>query len=254
MKNWLDLEPDKIKLLTKHYTPGRGGRRIDMVVIHHNAGILDTDGCWQVWQTREASAHYQVEASGVIGQLVWDRDTAWHAANADINARSIGIEHANTGGAAAGWPISEQTIDNGAHLVAAICHYYKLGPPRAGVNVRFHCEFTTTSCPVRLAPGGPDHARYMQRAAFWYEQMTNPPKENDMTPEQDKMLREVHRELTQRYPSRADARAGIPADKQFRDTLVGYVLEADAKLELAPGSRLADRLDALETRISELEK
>jgi hypothetical protein len=31
---------------------------------------------WNWWQTRKASAHYQVESSGRIGQLVWDRDTA----------------------------------------------------------------------------------------------------------------------------------------------------------------------------------
>ena len=43
MKNWDTLEPDRVKLLNKHFTPGRGGKKIDKVVIHHNAGVLSID-------------------------------------------------------------------------------------------------------------------------------------------------------------------------------------------------------------------
>ena len=50
MKNWDTLEPDRVKLLNKHFTPGRGGKKIDKVVIHHNAGVLSIDQIWQVWQ------------------------------------------------------------------------------------------------------------------------------------------------------------------------------------------------------------
>ena len=60
MKNWETLEPDRVKLLNKHFTPGRGGKKIDKVVIHHNAGVLSIDQIWQVWQDRQASAHYQI--------------------------------------------------------------------------------------------------------------------------------------------------------------------------------------------------
>ncbi|MDK8804581.1 hypothetical protein QP880_10890, partial [Dermabacter hominis] len=38
MKNWLALEADIDLIMNKHYTPGRNGRRIDKVIIHHNAG------------------------------------------------------------------------------------------------------------------------------------------------------------------------------------------------------------------------
>ena len=102
MRDWRKLEADVVKLINKHYTVGRGGARIEFVVIHHNGGVLSVEDCWQTWQTRPASAHYQVEASGRIGQLVWDRDTAWHAGNAWANARSLGIEISNSGGAAQG--------------------------------------------------------------------------------------------------------------------------------------------------------
>lgn len=174
MKNWDTLDPDKIRLMNKHFSRGRGGKKIDMVVIHHMAGVGDTDQCWDWWQTRQASAHYAISPSGEIGQLVWDRDTAWHAANLDINQRSIGIEHSNSAGAAQDWPISDATLEEGAHLVAAICRFYKLGRPWVGKNVRFHREFAGTSCPHHLAPGGKYFDHYMRRAQHWYDEMSKP--------------------------------------------------------------------------------
>ena len=95
MKNWDTLEADENLLMNTHYTPGRSGRNIDKIVIHHNAGNLSIAGCYNLWQTREASAHYQVDANGRIGQLVWDADTAWHADDWDANITSIGVEHAD---------------------------------------------------------------------------------------------------------------------------------------------------------------
>lgn len=116
-----NLNADVNKILTKHFTRGRGGYGIEFVVIHYNAGDLTVEGCYNVWQTREASAHYQVESSGRIGQLVWDGDMAWHAGNGTANRKSIGIEHANQGNT-----MTDACIENGAHLCAAICKYYKL--------------------------------------------------------------------------------------------------------------------------------
>ena len=168
MKNWNSLEADENRLMNKHYTPGRQGKRIDKVIIHHNAGNLSVKGCWDVWQTRQASAHYQVESSGRIGQLVWDRDTAWHAGNWQANTTSIGIEHADA--SSNPWSVSEACLDNGAHLVAAICKYYGLGRPAWGKNVFGHKHFSSTECPASLA--GSQHAAYMARAQSWYDQMT----------------------------------------------------------------------------------
>lgn len=180
MKNWETLEPDLYAIVGGHrYTKGRA-KPIDRIVIHHNAGIrLTTQDCKRLWDTsREASAHYQVEADGKIGQLVHDVDTAWHAANSDINARSIGIEHANISGPPR-WQISDATIEEGAHLVAALCKAYKLGRPEWGKNVFPHSAFASTACPFQLNVGGEDHATYMRRAQYWYDQMIsgNPAEE-----------------------------------------------------------------------------
>lgn len=170
MKNWKTLTADVVKLMNKNFTTGRGGKKIEYVVLHHNAGVLTVDQIWQVWQSRPASAHYQVQSDGVIGQLVWDDDTAHHAANWDINQRSIGVEISNLAGGP-GWPISAKALEEGAHLVAAICLNKKLGRPQPGKNIRYHREFTGTSCPHHLAPGGKYHDSFIARAQHWYAVM-----------------------------------------------------------------------------------
>ena len=40
-----------------------------------------------------------MQSDGIVGQLVWDCDTVWHAGNWQANITSIGIEHA-------GWSVS----------------------------------------------------------------------------------------------------------------------------------------------------
>lgn len=162
------LHADVNMWLTKHYTSGRSGRRIEFTVIHYNMGDLSVQGCYDTWQTRAASAHYQVESSGRIGQLVHDGDTAWHAGNWDANCKSIGIEHANRGDS-----VTDECIESGAHLVAAIHRYYGLGRPQWGVNVFPHNRFSSTDCPGPLREGTSYHDRYMQRAAEWYDAMAS---------------------------------------------------------------------------------
>ncbi|MDY5273730.1 MAG: N-acetylmuramoyl-L-alanine amidase [Arcanobacterium sp.] len=169
MKDWNNLQADQNLLMNKHYTPGRAGHSINTIVLHHNAGRLSIQECWNVWQTRQASAHYQVDVNGRIGQLVWDRDTAWHAGNWEANCTSIGIEHANNQ-VGNPWTISDATLENGAHLVAALCRYYKLGRPQWGKNVFGHKNFAATGCPGEIA--GTQNTRYMARAQYWYDEMT----------------------------------------------------------------------------------
>lgn len=157
-----NLRADVNRILTKHYTPGRGGRRIDKVVVHYNAANLSIEGCYSVWQSRKASAHYQVEEGGRIGQLVHDWDTAWHAGNFTVNQSSIGIEHANRPDGT----ISPACLDAGAHLVAALCKIYSLGRPEWGKNVFPHKHFAATSCPGQIY--GSQKHEYIKRAQYWY--------------------------------------------------------------------------------------
>ena len=159
-----NLNADVTRILNKHYTKGRDGHKIKYVVIHYNGGNLTVDGCYNVWQTRKASAHYQVQSDGVIGQLVWDSNTAWHAGNWVANCESIGIEHANIGNA-----ITADCINSGAHLTAAVCRYYGLGRPEWGVNVFPHQHFSATDCPGPLRDGTYYNTQYMALAQAYYD-------------------------------------------------------------------------------------
>lgn len=168
MKSWENLEADEDLILSTHMTKGRQGCKVDKIVLHHNGGNLTGKGCYDVWQTREASAHYQVAADGRITQLVWDTDTAWHAGDWNANLTSIGVEHADI--STDPWGISEATLDNGAHLVAALCKHYGLGRPQWGVNVFPHSHFSATACPASIAGG--QNAAYMAKAQAYYDSMT----------------------------------------------------------------------------------
>ena len=166
---YLDVNADIVKIMSKHYTPGRNGKQIRYIVRHHLAGIGDTSTVWGWWQTRAASAHYVVEPSGRVGQLVWDKDTAWASGNA--NAESIAIEHSNSGGAAQDWPISDTVIIAGARWAAALCLFYGLGRPEYGKNIFDHRDFMGTACPHHLARGGKYHQRWMDEAVRWYDHL-----------------------------------------------------------------------------------
>lgn len=165
--NYETLDADVNYILDKHFTPGRAGKKVKMLVVHYNAGDLTVEKCYNVWQTREASAQYQVESSGRTGQLVWDSDTAWHASNWEANCTSIGIEHANQPDGT----ITEACLDAGAHLVAALCKHFGLGRPQWLVNVFPHKYFAATACPGQIY--GSQKDAYIQRAQQWYDQMVN---------------------------------------------------------------------------------
>ena len=175
--NFESLDMDVNCILDKHFSEGRGGKPVSFVGIHYNAGNLTVEGCYSVWQTREASAHIQVESSGRSGQLVWDRDTAWALGNFDKNQRSINIEHANM----ADGTITEQALDVGAHIVAGYCKLYGLGRPEWGVNVIPHKAVSPTSCPGEIY--GSQRDAYIQRAQHWYDVMTGAVRPEPEEPE-----------------------------------------------------------------------
>ncbi|WP_282939132.1 peptidoglycan recognition protein family protein [Corynebacterium auriscanis] len=247
--NFETLEPDVYVLMRKHFTPGRGGRKIKYIARHHNAGVnLTTEDCARIWEERPASAHYQVENSGRIGQLVNDWDTAWHAADLVRNQESIGIEHANSGGPDQDWPISPRVIEQGAHLAAALCVAYKLGRPEYGVNIVDHKETGQTSCPYHLAFGGKYHREWMEIAQYWYDRMTKPkttppatttPKESDMTPEQDRIMRENNRMLKEiRYQLTGSDQPGkFPGLPQSGGRTLYDLTSAIAEIEGVPGTK-----------------
>ncbi|MDT9411299.1 peptidoglycan recognition protein family protein [Corynebacterium rouxii] len=238
MKDWAQVLPDNVRLLAKHYTPGRSGRNIKHVTIHHMAMIGGINECWNVWQSRPASGHYAVGPDGSVGQLVWDRDTAWGNANLISNQETIIIEHSNSGGPSQDWPIGEQTLEAGAHLVAALCRFYNLGRPVSGRNVRFHHIESggLTSCPYHLRPGHRYHDHYIARAQFWYDHMTKPASPSHIeenifmalsSDEQRELLaktRDIWNALRAPEPSRVEGSI-------YEAPLTEYIMQTDRKVE-----------------------
>lgn len=136
--------------ITKHKNSGRGGNKIERIFVHHMAGNLTVRQCGNVFDNRQASAHYGVNGTA-IGQYVDEKDTAWHCGNFKMNQKSIGIELANDGGSKTNWHVSDQTIKTAIKLIADICK-------RNGIkvlnytgdmngNLCMHRWVCSTSCP-----------------------------------------------------------------------------------------------------------
>jgi len=170
---WSALEFDET-ILTKHFTSPRS-LKIAFVVVHHMTIIGDgtgkaLTGCYNTWQTREASAHYGVE-EGLVRQFVWDRDAAWATANRTGNHAGISIEHANIS-TDPEWRVSDKTWKTGARLAAHIHKVYKLGRPVKDKTLRRHKDFYATACP------GPYinsiWSKYVAEAQRVYDEITAP--------------------------------------------------------------------------------
>lgn len=226
LERYLKVEPEQTRIMNKHFTQGRGGAVVEFITRHHTAGILNLIQIWGVWQNRAASAHYLSDPAGVIGQLVWDSDTAWSNGNSWANARTITIEHSNSAGAGADWPISEATILAGARWAAALCLRFNLGRPVFGKNIRDHVEFSSTSCPYHLRRGWKYHDKWMREAETFYDRLvayrdrtpTIDSKEeltmsqyNDLKAQQDRIERKVDLILDQLAGPERNEENGLPA-------------------------------------------
>lgn len=118
--------------------------RKDMVTIHHNGGRLTHEGVLSVWQTRPASAHFDVDAAGNVAQYVEMNEYAWACGNTEGNQRSISIEMCNeaTNGA---WPVSETTWRSAARL-AGWLFAKVIGTRPTASNLVPHHHWKSTTC------------------------------------------------------------------------------------------------------------
>jgi N-acetyl-anhydromuramyl-L-alanine amidase AmpD len=111
-----------------HFTRGRHGQKIDMVVIHTVEGSLAS--CLATFRgEREVSAHYVVGKDGSIVQCVNDEDEAWHAGS--VNGRSIGIEHEGFAFRASTW--NDANMRASARLTRWLCDKHGIPIDRAHI-------------------------------------------------------------------------------------------------------------------------
>ena len=138
------------KHITKHKTKGRGNHSIQKIFVHHMAGNLTVKQCGNVFDNRQASAHYGINGTN-IGQYVDESDTAWHCGNFSWNQRSIGIELANDGGSSTGWHVSDATINTAIKLIADICERNNIKKLNytgdLNGNLCMHKWVCSTACP-----------------------------------------------------------------------------------------------------------
>lgn len=104
---------------TSHYD-SRNGRKITKIFVHHMAGIMTVKDCGRVFKTREASAHYGIDASGAVGQYVKEKHRAWSVASAYYDSMAISIELANSTGSPT-WKVSDTAISKCIDLIVDIC-------------------------------------------------------------------------------------------------------------------------------------
>jgi hypothetical protein len=114
------------------------------VTFHHNGGRLSLQGCLDVWKTREASAHFDVDGQGNIGQYAGVNMYAWHAGNTQGNKESIGIEMADAT-LAPDWTIATVTWQEAARLGGWLfARVIGAEPTRETVHV--HHDWKSTLC------------------------------------------------------------------------------------------------------------
>lgn len=114
------------------------------VTFHHNAGRLTHDGVLQVWKTRPASAHFDVDGKGNVAQYVKVNEYAWAAGNLKGNQESIHIEHANSS-LSPDWAVADVTWQSGARL-AGWLHWKVIGSRPTKDTLLFHSHWSSTAC------------------------------------------------------------------------------------------------------------
>ena len=114
------------------------------VTLHHNGGRLSHEGVLNVWKTRPASAHFDVDAAGAVAQYVKVNEYAWAVGNMVGNQSSISIEMADeTLGPE--WKVSDTTWKAAARLAGWLL-FKVVGERPTKSNLFYHHHWSATSC------------------------------------------------------------------------------------------------------------
>lgn len=114
------------------------------VTFHHNAARLSIPGILEVWRTRPASAHFQVDAYASVGQFVRVNEYAWAQGHTLGNQESISIEMANST-LSPTWEVLEVTWREAARL-AGWLHAKVIGVRPTRATMRKHKDWKATEC------------------------------------------------------------------------------------------------------------
>lgn len=148
------------------------------VTFHHNGGRLSHEGVLNVWRTRPASAHFDIDEVGDAAQYVAVNEYAWATGNTAGNQTSISIEMSNIAGAPY-WLVPEITWRRGARL-AGWLFARVIGERPHRENMVVHSYWSATAC------AGPYidqvFGQMLQIAQQHYDWIISGSEENDMQP------------------------------------------------------------------------
>ena len=176
------LNITQVTIPQSNYQKGRGGKKIEFVVLHWIVGNLAAaDASFQNPQ-RIASATYGIGHTE-IHQYVKEEDTPYTNSNFDSNQRSVTIEHEGGQLLSNGTrqTPSEDTHKTSIQLVADICKRNNIPCDRA--HVKKHSEISATQC-----PGSLNIDRIVTEAAKIVNAPVTPP-----TPPSDDLYRVTHK-------------------------------------------------------------
>jgi len=137
VKNFIDALSD-----TGHVTHTAYKKK--SVTIHHNGGRLSHEGVLQVWKTRPASAHFNVDAAGTVAQYVKVNEYAWAVGNTRGNQETVSIEMCNEH-VAPTWQVREVTWKSAARL-AGWLFFKVIGQRPSKDNLFYHHHWKATLC------------------------------------------------------------------------------------------------------------
>lgn len=116
------------------------------VTLHHNGGIrFSHQTILNIWRSRPASAHFDVDAAGDVAQYVEAHEYAWAVGNTRGNCETISIEMADVTGAPT-YEVGEATWRSAARLAGWLfAHVIHARPTTA--NFFLHQHWSATACP-----------------------------------------------------------------------------------------------------------
>jgi hypothetical protein len=159
----------------------------------------------------------------------------------DVNATRWSL------GSAASVNLTPRQIQTVREIVAATGGVVRWGGDYTGRKDPMHFEInngqTDATCARALA---------RLRATYGHPATTGPvvvvhPEEDDLTPDQIRMLSEIHRETTSKLPNRRGPNGEALGQPPFADTLFGFAMNADGS-----SYRTAWDVDAVHRRLDEL--
>lgn len=114
------------------------------VTLHHNGAHLTRRGVLRVWQTRPASAHFDVDMHGRLAQYVKPNEYAWAVGDTQGNIETISIEMCNEV-VGHDWKVAEVTWHEAARFAGFLfAHIIDDRPNRN--NLFYHHHWKSTSC------------------------------------------------------------------------------------------------------------